>query len=99
MSYSKGCYIGQEVLNRIHTIGHVNRHLHVLKLTGGQGESARAGDKLFRDGREVGYLTSVAKSSKMGEVMALGYVRNASEPGTTVIVRTASGEIEGLIRR
>lgn len=93
MSYSKGCYIGQEVLNRIHTMGHVNRTLCRLRIVSERFEKPAAGDKLFQDGKEVGYLTSSAQSPKLGGWVALGYVRTGvQKPGTELVLRTAVGD-------
>src|SRR5882724_434552 len=58
VSYSKGCYIGQEVINRIHSIGHVNKELRGLQLADDLKSLPVKGDKLFRDGKEIGYVTS-----------------------------------------
>jgi folate-binding protein YgfZ len=100
LSYSKGCYIGQEVLNRIHTLGHVNRSLVGLRLVGEATDRLSKGDKLFRAGKEVGYLTSSAGSPKLGALVALGYVRNdAQAAGTELILRTASGELGATVIR
>jgi len=74
VSYSKGCYIGQEVINRIHSIGHVNKELRSLKLADDLKSLPVKGDKLFKDGKEVGYITSAVKSPSFGN-LALGYVR------------------------
>src|SRR5262249_45601747 len=73
VSYNKGCYIGQEVINRIHSIGHVNRELRGLRLADG-GNLPTKGDKLFHDAKEVGHVTSVVVSVAVGAI-ALGYVR------------------------
>src|SRR5207248_4792230 len=51
ISFTKGCYIGQETVARIRTYGHVNRSLAGLKLSGT--EPAQHGDKLFKDSVEV----------------------------------------------
>ena len=74
VSYTKGCYIGQEVLNRIRTIGRVNRKLVGLRLPGGLPALPRRGEKLLRDGKEVGVITSAVESPLFGNI-ALGYVR------------------------
>ncbi len=93
MSYSKGCYIGQEVLNRIHTMGHVNRMMCRLLILGEGSEKPATGDKLFQDGKEVGYVTSSALSAKAGGLVALGYVRTGvQKPGTELVLRMAAGE-------
>jgi folate-binding protein YgfZ len=82
VSYNKGCYIGQEVINRIHSIGHVNRSLRRLRLADDLSELPRHGDKLFQDGKEVGYITSAIKSPASMANVALGYVRReVDQPG------------------
>src|SRR5712671_1778100 len=58
VSYTKGCYIGQETLNRIHTIGHVNRQLVGLRLADDLKQFPIKGAKLFLAGKEVGHITS-----------------------------------------
>jgi folate-binding protein YgfZ len=65
ISFSKGCYPGQEPIARQHYRGKVNRRLRVLELAGG----AEAGDELTLDGKTVGRITSTANG------VALGYVR------------------------
>jgi folate-binding protein YgfZ len=73
INYDKGCYIGQETIARIKTYGHVNRRLVQMAMTG---ESVPGrGDKIFVEGREVGQLTSAARSLRLGKPLALGYVR------------------------
>src|SRR5262249_30647499 len=75
VSYNKGCYIGQEVINRIHSIGHVNRELRGLRLADDLNVLPVKGDKLFHDGKEVGHVTSAVKSPALNANLALGYVR------------------------
>jgi aminomethyltransferase len=72
--YNKGCYLGQEVINRIHSVGHVNKELCRLRLAAGLPTLPVRGEKLFRAGKETGHLTSAAKSPTLGNI-ALGYVR------------------------
>ena len=64
ISFTKGCYPGQEPIARLHNRGHVNRRLRVLEV-----ESARPGDEVVRDGKVVGRVTSAVPG------VALGYVR------------------------
>lgn len=76
ISFTKGCYMGQEIIARIHARGHTNRSLCGLSLS----EPAPAGEKLIardgpRAGQEVGKVTSAAVSPEAGPI-ALGYVRN-----------------------
>ena len=93
VSYSKGCYIGQEVLNRIHTLGHVNRELRGLGLAKDLKSLPARGDKLFSDGKEAGWITSALASPGLQENIALGFVRReAGEIGTELKLRTAEGE-------
>jgi len=96
VSYSKGCYIGQEVLNRIHTMGHVNRVLYRLDFD--PTVAPQRGDKLFHDGKEVGQLTSVARSLKADRFVGLGYLRKAArQEGAEIIINTASGEAKAIV--
>jgi folate-binding protein YgfZ len=93
INYNKGCYIGQEVLNRIHTMGHVNRQLCGLKLAPDLKSMPQRGDKLFFEGRETGYLTSILASARLGRTIALGYVRREkNQVGAELILKSGSGE-------
>jgi folate-binding protein YgfZ len=93
VSYRKGCYIGQEVLNRIHSIGHVNRRLCGLRLERELAVPPARGASLLRDGREVGHLTSVVFSPVLETHIALGYVRREhAAPETELVLKTAAGE-------
>jgi folate-binding protein YgfZ len=93
VSYTKGCYIGQEVLNRLHTLGHVNRELRALRFVGPVANLPARGDKLFRGGQEVGYITSAVASVTLKTSVALGYVRKeVNQVGTELVARCASGE-------
>ena len=90
VSYSKGCYIGQEVLNRIHTMGHVNRELRGLILPRDLQPLPAKGEKLLRAGKEVGWITSTVFSPALKENIALGIVRKeAGAIGTELEVRRA----------
>jgi folate-binding protein YgfZ len=93
ISYQKGCYIGQEVLNRIHTIGHVNRQFSGLKLAKDLRALPQKGDKLWWQGREVGLVTSALVSHRLAQPIALGYLRREpNEIGTELILKTKEGE-------
>jgi folate-binding protein YgfZ len=93
--YNKGCYIGQEVINRIHSVGHVTRELRGLRLADPAGAGLplpQKHDKLFHAGKEVGYVTSAVKSPACGNI-ALGYVRReANQIGNELTLRTVAGE-------
>ena len=93
VSYTKGCYIGQEVINRIHSVGHVNRELRGLRLADDLKSLPQKGDKLLLAGKEVGYVTSAVKSPALNANLALGYVRReANQIGNELTLRTAAGE-------
>lgn len=98
VSYTKGCYIGQEVINRIHTIGHVNKELRGLRLEGGLKSLPAKGDKLFHEGKEAGYITSAVKSPVIDALVALAYVRREhNQIGTELVLRRADGAARGRI--
>ncbi|MGD1090180.1 MAG: aminomethyltransferase family protein, partial [Verrucomicrobiota bacterium] len=93
VSYNKGCYIGQEVINRIHSVGHVTRELRGLRLADDLKSLPQKHDKLFYAGTEVGYVTSAVKSPALNANIALGYVRReANQTGNELTLRTAVGE-------
>jgi len=83
ISYSKGCYLGQEPVVRSRDLGHVNRTLLGVKI---RARSAlKPGTKLWRDGKEVGHVTSSAWSPRLQTVIGLGYIRRGNqEPGTVL---------------
>jgi folate-binding protein YgfZ len=91
--YNKGCYIGQEVINRIHSVGHVTRELRGLRLADDLKILPQLGDKLFLNGKEIGFVTSAVKSPVLNANIALGYVRReANQIGNELVLRTAAGE-------
>jgi folate-binding protein YgfZ len=75
ISYTKGCYIGQEVISRIKSVGRVNHHLCRLRAN----FPLRAGDRLERDGKSAGEITSAAALTGTDEWLALGYLRSGFE--------------------
>jgi folate-binding protein YgfZ len=94
ISFSKGCYIGQEVISRIRTYSQVAKALRGLRLADHLRHLPKKGDKLFQAGKEAGYITSAAFSPALKANLALGYVRKESnEPGTELTLRTDSEEI------
>jgi glycine cleavage system T protein len=73
ISFKKGCYLGQEVVERATSRGQVNRKLSGLLV---QGDTVPvSGDKLFHDSQEVGWVTSAVASPRVGQPIALAYVR------------------------
>jgi len=93
ISYSKGCYIGQEVIARIRTYGEVARVLRGLRLPDDIETLPIRGDKLFKDDKEIGGITSAVRSPALKANVALGYVRREHKtPGNKLTVRTARGD-------
>lgn len=85
VSFTKGCYTGQEAVAMATYRGHVSKRLSGL-VFGGE-VLPNHGDKISSDGKEVGQITSALKSPSLGSVIALGYVKYGSfEPGTKVEV-------------
>ena len=85
ISHTKGCYLGQEVVERASARGHVNRRLTGLVL-GGTTVPA-SGDKVLHDAREVGWVTSATLSPYLERAICLAYVRREClRPGTRVLI-------------
>jgi folate-binding protein YgfZ len=76
ISFTKGCYPGQEPVARLHYRGHANRGLRVLEL---EGEVPAADTELELDGKVVGRITSAARDGD--RVVALAYVRREVPEG------------------
>jgi folate-binding protein YgfZ len=88
ISYTKGCYVGQEVVARVHFRGHVNRHLRGLAY-GPAGGALTSGARLIdAAGRDVGDVRSAAISPRIGGI-AIGMVRREVELGATLTVRAS----------
>jgi folate-binding protein YgfZ len=81
VSFTKGCYIGQETVARLHYKGKPNRHLRGLKLSA----SAEPGAPLRLGEKEVGTLGGAVVSPALGPI-ALAIVRREAEPGATLTV-------------
>ncbi len=91
ISFTKGCYLGQETVARIDALGHVNRRLVRLRLSGP--EMPKPGQELMADGQAIGRVTSAVWSPRCGSPLALAYVRHGLErPGTRI--ETSSGLAE-----
>lgn len=93
ISYTKGCYIGQEVIARIRTYGQVAKALRGLRLADGLKALPEKGDKLFHGDKEVGHITSAVASPACQANIALGYVRKEhNQIGAELMLHTAAGE-------
>jgi folate-binding protein YgfZ len=90
ISYTKGCYTGQEVVARVHFRGHVNRHLRGLRAAGT--EPPPTGSQLLDEsGRLVGDVRSGVSSPRLGGV-ALAMIRREVSPGASLTARWDGGE-------
>jgi folate-binding protein YgfZ len=88
VSFTKGCYLGQEVVERIRSRGHVNKRLCGLSLDGSA--PADAGDAIYAGDNDVGKITSSVVSCALRRPIALGYVhRDYWVAGTRLSVRRA----------
>jgi len=96
VSYTKGCYLGQEIIIRIKHRGHVAKKLTGLRFeTGAQVESGAVIKS--RDDKEIGRVTSATFSPKLETTVGLGYVRyEYLTPGTPVIVNGAAATVQSL---
>jgi tRNA-modifying protein YgfZ len=96
ISLTKGCYIGQEVIIRILHRGHgrVVRKLVRLQM---EGDVPQRDAKVFNGNREIGLITSAAKSPRLGAI-ALGYLhRDFLVPGTAVEVDLGEARARGVV--
>ena len=93
VSFTKGCYVGQETVARLYYKGKPNRLLRGLRLS----EPLSPGGRLKLGKREVGTLTSTALSPTLGSI-GLALVRVQAEPGSTLSVgdRTATAVVTEL---
>ena len=92
ISYTKGCYVGQETVARVHFRGHVNKHLRGVRAAGI--EPIVSGATLHDEsGAQVGDVRSAVRSPRLGAI-ALAMIRREVEAGAALIARSP-GEGEG----
>lgn len=93
LSFTKGCYVGQETIARAHNLGGVKHHLVGFGIEGDGVPPAGARVEVEDADKAAGELTSVVRSPTLGEVIALGYIRVAHEAeGTPVRIAWGEGE-------
>ena len=86
ISYTKGCYVGQEVIARLKSVGHVNRTL--VFLTSETDAFPQPLTKLTHGEKEVGTITSGGFSPRLQRGIALGYLqRTLAADGTDVVAQ------------
>jgi len=80
VNFSKGCYLGQEIVERVRSRGQVHRHLLPVQIDGQTPPAA--GAKLTADGKDLAEVMSAAFSPGLNRVVAMAYVRtDAARPG------------------
>jgi tRNA-modifying protein YgfZ len=89
VSFTKGCYVGQETVARLHYRGKPNRHLRGLRLS----SAASTGDEVLLGDRQVGVVGSACVSPRLGPI-ALAILRREAAPGETVRLGTDHDEAE-----
>jgi folate-binding protein YgfZ len=96
VSFTKGCYIGQEIIARIHWRGHIAKRLSGLIIESG---TVQSGDKLLaEDGKEIGRITSAVSSPQLGKNVALAFVKyDYLANGTAVRVLSGSAEVSAMV--
>jgi aminomethyltransferase len=91
--FSKGCYLGQEIVERVRSRGQVHRHLMGVELD--TSTVVAPGVKFTHAGKDAGELASSAYSPRLGKVVGLAYLRtDAAKPGAPFEL----GEIAGRVR-
>ena len=94
INFTKGCYTGQEIVERVRSRGHVNRRRVGLKLSAWPAASP---PRLFFQGKDIGWVTSVAPSPALGAFIGMGYLRTEhSAPGTRLETEGAPVEVVQL---
>jgi len=96
VSFTKGCYLGQELVARIDSRGHVNRHLRGVVLS--ENALPPDGAEVVAGDATVGAITSVSESLQVGAPIGLGLIRREVTPGTSVEIRWPGGSAEAEIR-
>jgi len=97
ISYTKGCYIGQEIIARIHFRGHVAKKLRGV-IASEESDDFKAGSELrSKDGKNAGRITSVTISPKLRKAIGLAYIRyDYLSDGTELLAGETSVEVRSL---
>lgn len=95
-SFTKGCYLGQEVIARLDSYNKVKQ-----RLMGFEGSiDLLNGGTIIVDEVVVGTLTTVVPSQREGRALAIGYIRNEhAHEGSKVVVRSQAGDYAATLRR
>jgi tRNA-modifying protein YgfZ len=96
VSFTKGCFLGQELVARIDSRGRVNRHLRGIVLT--ENVIPPVGAAVEYEGTDVGRVTSVGESLRVGAPIALALVRREVDPEAPVRVTWEGGSAGAVVR-
>jgi tRNA-modifying protein YgfZ len=91
LHFSKGCYLGQEIVERVRSRGQIHRRLLTVELETGQPPAS--GTKLQSGGKDAAEITSAAFSPALDKTIALAYVRIDFKPGD----RVSMGDVTGAV--
>ncbi len=92
ISFTKGCYTGQEIVERVRSRGHVNRKRVSLRFS--TAAPPASGTKLLAGGTEVGFVTSAAFSPAAGAAIGMGYLRREHfAPGSVLEMAGGTAEV------
>jgi folate-binding protein YgfZ len=98
LNFTKGCYLGQEVVARATHIGRVNKQLVRLEIETKDPITPRS--RLMSDGREAGFITSAAFSPGLGKVTSLGYAnREFAKEGTKLNVQSIETSSSAIVTK
>jgi folate-binding protein YgfZ len=94
VDFTKGCYLGQELVARIDSRGHVNRRLAGFIF---EGEAMpERGDDIIHDGVKAGVVTSIGLSGALGTAIGLGMLRVEVEDGAAITASGLPGRVASL---
>lgn len=97
ISFTKGCYLGQETVARIDALGHVNRMLVGVRFPEALGRVPDMGSELSIGGKAVGKVTSACWSPHLGQALSFALVRRAhAAPGTRLDSPAGQAEVVAL---
>jgi folate-binding protein YgfZ len=93
ISFSKGCYLGQETIERATSRGGLKKKMFGLRFDA----PVAAGSELFLDDKEVGRVSSAVMSPRLGAIGLAILHHSAWTPGTGVLARDANGDITTVV--
>jgi tRNA-modifying protein YgfZ len=97
VSFTKGCYLGQETVARIDALGHVNKHLVGLMIPS-ERDLPPSGAQIILGDKVLGQVTSSAYSVPLGHAIAMGYVRRGHErPGTELVIESRNKAVRAVV--